>query len=78
MVKNMSITWSSLPYVQVIRNCDKGNIRFQLFNQLICPPTPQFEELSKRFQDVFLKSNDFDGRVFLNGQEKGSQEKPEM
>ncbi|XP_031428231.1 retinoblastoma-associated protein isoform X2 [Clupea harengus] len=37
---------------------------------------PTFEELSMKFEDVFLKTKDFDGRLFLNGDEKWHQEKP--
>ncbi|XP_062391885.1 retinoblastoma-associated protein isoform X2 [Sardina pilchardus] len=36
---------------------------------------PKFEELSAKFEEVFLKTKDFDGRLFLNGEEKCSQEK---
>ncbi|KAL2095304.1 hypothetical protein ACEWY4_010023 [Coilia grayii] len=39
---------------------------------------PKFEELSLKFEDAFLKTKDFDGRLFLNGEEQCHQEKPDI
>ncbi|XP_076130915.1 retinoblastoma-associated protein isoform X1 [Alosa pseudoharengus] len=39
---------------------------------------PKFEELSAKFEEVSVKTKDFDGRLFLNGEEKCSQEKTDI